>query len=519
MIHGFLLTSMALWSAICVGQDRQLPLTIESIQQLLYRGDIANAKPLLSQALKESPNNGGLYDLQGVIKAQENDFPSAEANFRKALDLDPHLVGTYLNLGHLYQERISSDLTARDKAIAIYARLLSFAPRNMEANYQSAVLLMQKGMYPASMQRLARLPAEAQLHSQALSVRCGDYAGMGRSDKAAKVVDEMLRSADLSEADAVSILPILKSRSNAPLAMKLLEGLILRHVASSDALRALGLLYEDAGRLDEARNVLDDAARLQVNSVPTLLELARIAQRQKDNTGALGYLAHAREIEPNNAAILFFWGILCIDQNLLEEAYASLKKAVTLDPNNAHYNYAMGVVTMKRVNAGESIPYLQRYCQLKPHDPLGRLALGAAYFNSAEKEQAQKVLSDLTSRDSRIASVANFYLARIADDQHRRSEAIQLVNRAIKSSPRYADAYAELGSIYLKERDYDRAEEALLGALNIDPNHFLGNLDLMVLYERTKSPKAQEQKRRFEQIKEEKDQQAKDFMRMIEIRP
>jgi len=509
---------LVLWvSGMCPCQAAQLPETIKRIQQLLSQGDFTTAQTLLSQALRESPNNGGLYDLQGVIKAQENDFSSAEANFRKALKFDPHLEGAYLNLGRLYEEHMTNDPAAREKALGIYAGLLSFAPDDREANYQSAVLLMQKGLYAVSLQRLVQLPAEAQEHSQALSVRCGDYAGLAQRNKAARVVDQMLRSADLAEADVTSILPILATRSNTPLALKLLQGLVSRHLASFDSLRGLGSLYEGAGRLDEARNVLEAAAQLQPNSVPTLLELARVANRQKDATGALGFLAHARELEPNNASIHFFWGIICIDQNLWEEAYESLKKAVALDPSNANYNYAMGVVTMQRINAGESIPYLQKYCQLKPHDPHGRLALGAAYFNSDEEEQAEKVLS--VSNDSQTAAVANFYLARIADHQGRTSEAIQHLELAVKAHPRYADAYAELGIIHLKQREYLQAEEALHAALKLDPDNYLGNQTLTILYQRTNNPKAEEQKMRFKQVKQEKDQQAKEFMRMIEIRP
>jgi len=177
----------------------------------------------------------------------------------------------------------------------------------------------------------------------------------------------------------------------------------------------------------------------------------------------------------------------------------------------------MGVVTMQRANAGESIPYLQKYCRLKPHDPHGRLALGAAYFNSKEEEQAEKVLSGWN--DSQTAAVANFYLARIADHQGRHSEAIHDLELAIKARPRYADAYAELGIIYLMQREYPQAEKALHAALKLDPDNYLGNLNLKILYKRTNNPKAEEQEKRFEQVKQEEAQQAREFMRMIEVRP
>ncbi|HMD86866.1 MAG TPA: tetratricopeptide repeat protein [Terriglobia bacterium] len=515
----FLSALLALWmSGACRCPAAQSPETLQKIQQLLQTGDTATAQALLSQALLESPNDGGLSNIQGVIKAQEGDFASAEANFRKAIELAPHLEGAYLNLGRLYQEHISRDPGAREKALGVYAELLRFAPDHLEANYQSAVLLMQKRLYGESLQRLAKLPAEAQDHSQALSLRCADYAGLGQGDKAELAADKLLRSSDLAEADVTSILPILASRQGTSLALKLLRGLEARQLASFDSLHSLGLLSRSAGRLGEARQALEAAAQLQPNSVPALLDLARVADDQKDYTGALGYLAHARELDPNNGSIHFFWGIVCIEQDLAQEAYQSLKKAVALDPQNAYYNYAMGVVTMQREDANEAIPYLKTYCELKPHDPRGRLALGAAYFNSHDDESAQKVLSAI-AHDPQTAVGANFYLGRIDNREGRYPEALRHLKLALQARPDYADAYAELGLVYLKQREYAPAEEALEKALKLRPDGYVANLNLMILYQRTKNPKAEEQSKRFEQLKEERAQRAMEFLRTIEVRP
>lgn len=494
----------------------QSPETIQKIQQLLQAGDLTTAQRLLSQALRESPNDGGLYNLQGVLKAQEGDFASAEASFQKAIQLEPHLEGAYLNLGRLYQEH--KDPGAGEKALGVYAALLRFAPDLPEANYQCAVLLMQKRLYAASLGHLAKLPAEAQSLSQTLSVQCGDYAGLGQAGKAETAAEQMLHKVDLAEADVASIVPILMSRKDTPLALKLLQGLAARHLASFDSLHTLGLLYRSAGRLEEARQALEAAAQLQPSSVPNLLDLARVAEDRKDYTGALGYLAHARELKPNNASIQFFWGMVCVEQGLAEEAYQGLKKAVALNPDNAYYNYALGAVAMERQDASESIPYLKKYCELKPADPHGRMALGAAYFNSHDDESAEKVLSTI-ARDPETVAGANFYLGRIANHQGKYPEAIHHLELALQARPDYADAYAELGLIHLKQREYASAEEMLEKALKLNPESYLANLNLMTLYQRTKNPKAEEQAKRFDLVKEERAKRAKEFLRTIEVKP
>jgi Flp pilus assembly protein TadD len=270
--------------------------------------------------------------------------------------------------------------------------------------------------------------------------------------------------------------------------------------------------------LQEARDTLEKVAQLEPTSVANLLDLARVANEQNDNTGALGYLAHARELDPNNASVHFFWGIVCWEEHLGEEAYQSLKKAVTLDPNNAYYNYAIGVVTMQRGDGSESVTHLQKYCLLKPHDPRGKLAMGAAYFLSHQEEQAEKTLQHLTN-DANTAAVANFYLARIAQHQGKPPEALEHIRLALQARPDYADAYAERGIIYLAQRENAKAQKAFDQALKLDPDHYQGTYNLMLLYVRTKDPRLEEQKRRFDQLIEERSQRENDWLRTVEISP
>ncbi|HXJ96687.1 MAG TPA: tetratricopeptide repeat protein [Terriglobia bacterium] len=482
----------------------------------MRQGDFASAQTILSDALKRSPGDASLYNLDGVVKAQTKDFAGSEASFRKAIALAPSYEDAYLNLGHLYQDGWTGQASVRDKAIAVYEQLLKLDPENIEANYQSAVLLMENGSFSLSLQHLSKLPAAAQEHSQALSVRCGDYVGSGQAPKADGVADRMLRNGGLAEADVTTLLPLLAEYKSTSIEIKLLEGLRERNLATANSLTSLGLLYKQQGRFADARKTLDAAAQLPPESVPLLLELAQLADEQKDYTGTLGYLAHARELEPRNASIHFFWGMTCVKMNLAEEAYQSLKKAVSLDPNNAYYNYAMGAVTSQREDASESIPYFKKYCTLRPDDPRGRLALGSAYFASHDDESAEKVLRTVANYPETAAG-AHYYLGRIANHQGNFPDALLQLQMALKAHSDYADAYAELGLVYLKQKDYARARDDLWRAIEIEPDNYPANLNLLILYQRTQNPKADEQSKRFDELTEKRAQRIKDFLRTIQV--
>ena len=107
--------------------------TLRQIQQLVQRGNLAEAERHLTEGLNEFPREAPFYDLQGVVEAQKGNYREAERNFLKAMDLDPLLTGAYLNLGHLYQQNMGSDHEALQKALGVYGKLLKIDPASAEA--------------------------------------------------------------------------------------------------------------------------------------------------------------------------------------------------------------------------------------------------------------------------------------------------------------------------------------------------------------------------------------------------
>jgi len=518
---GSLVLSLAIcsWTAQVMGTPRASSTELlQEVQQLIQKGDVAQARIQLTQILTASPDDPNALNFLGVIDAQEGKYRAAESDFQKAIAQAPHFTGAYLNLGRLYQENAAKDPEALKKAAGVYEQLLNFEPGNLEATYQCALLLWQLASFKASLDRLSRLPVEAQNHPQALAVRCGDYAGLNDLPQAESVADQLLKRPDLSQADVFTLLPSLLAQHHEELARRLLEGLDQRGLASADALEQLASLYEDRGKFDRARATLEKVAQLQNFPVPLLVKLARLAYRQGDYEGALGYLAHARDLEPGNAGVHFFFGLVCVEMNLVQEAYTSLQKAVELNPGNPYYNYALGAVMMARHNVREAYPHLKKYCTLKPEDPRGRLALGAAYFYGHDAELALQELESV-SKDPQTAASAHYFLGRLANQRGDFPAARKELDQAIKLHPQYDDAYAELGLLYMKQKQYREAEESLQKALGMDPDNYTANLNLMILYQRTKDPRADAQAKRFAEIRKTRAEREKEFLRTIEVRP
>jgi len=487
-------------------------------RNLLEHGDRVKARAELMQALRAHPAHPEIENFLGVVEAQDGHYQAAEARFRDAIRAAPWLTDAYLNLGHLYQDNAATDADALRKALDTYQALLRREPAHPEALYQSAVLLQARGEFQNSLEHVARLPDAQQRWAQVLAVRCADEAGLGHRAESDQAANALLAHPQLAEADVLSILPVLSGHERNDLALRLLEGLRSRGLASGEALQRLGAAYEAAGRLDTAREALEASAAATPAPVPILMELARVAREAGDRRGALGYLAHARELDAKDGRIHFLFGMTCVVLDLGGEAYHWLRQAVVLQRESASYNYAAGGGSLHRRDPSEAAPYFRKYASLKPDDPRGPLAIGVSGFMARDFASARPELERAAQSPS-TAAAANYFLGRIAREENDVEQALAHVDKALQAEPAYADAWAERGLLHLRKRELDLAEKDLRRCLELEPANYVGNLHLLALYQRTRDPRQEEQARRVEELSAKREQQAEEFRRIIEVRP
>lgn len=500
------------------GQPGMAPRdTLQRVADLIAANDLAEAETTVAAALRTYPSDPSLHNLAGVVAAQQGTFAAAESHFQTAIRLAPGAASPYENLGRLYLERTAVEPDARTKALETYRQLLGIDPSNVEGLYQSALLLAIDGRFAESRGLIAKLPEELGARPQATAVLVADLAGLGDHEAGMTTVSRLASHPDLTAADILGVLPALDRAKDETLVQALFEAVDARGLATPAVLHRLGLIHARSGRLDAARQVLDRAASAEP-SAALLLDLARIANRLEDRKGALGYLAHARAIDPANADVHFLFGMICVELDLGAEAYESLKQAVALEPDSALVNYALGAVSIHRHEPSEAIPYFEKYVALKPDDPRGRFALGAARFHANQFDKARADL-ERAARTPETAAGAHYFLARIARQFNDLDTARQEIERSLEANPKYADAWAELGLVQMRTGSHEEAQQSLDKALALDPDNYAATVNLATLYSRTKDPRREQQAERLAALQEKRAVEAQEFLRIIEVVP
>ena len=491
--------------------------TLLEIQKQIEAGNLEAARTLVAEAAHQYPHNAGVENLLGVVEVQQGHPAAASKAFSEAIVDNPHLTAAYLNLSRIKMESASTDQAARAEALRLSLKALQLEPSNDEAHFQAATIYFWNKEYHSSLDQLERLSSESRTKIGAQALLCAANAALGERRPTDEAAQALAANPDLSEQDADTCIPMLRSARRADLIDTLLTAAQTHQALSPEGLRILGLAQEAEGQLQLARATLEKAFAAKDTSVEILEDLTRVARAANDNQAALGYLAHARDLAPNNAALPYEFGAVCMHMGLYAEARKAIAEALRLEPDNAQYNLGMGIVVSFSADPSQSLPYLTRYHALRPKDPEGVLALGAANFRAKDYDAASQWLTEAVS-DPKTAPDAHYYLGRIARQEGRLDEATSQLKQSLALEPDRPDTLAELGEIDLQAHDFAHAAAYFDQALSHDPDNYVANFGLLQLYASTGDARREQQSHRFEEIKNQKEERDRQMMRSLEIR-
>lgn len=503
--------------AVVVSEDPLID-RLRTAQQLIVEQDLESASRVLVELQAAYPEDPRVFNFLGVISAQKGEAGKAEFYFLRAIDLDHGFLGAYLNLGRLYQENLGSMDSALTKGTAVYSVLLELDPANVEANFQLALLLHLQGRYAESEAHLGRLPEADRVHARVRIMSCANLAALGERKRADETAERLVGDPTFLETDLLVVLPALRKADRDDLAVKLLESIRVRGALSRSSTENLGLLLAETGRTRQAVEVLDGLAETHPDLPALLVKMGWVAFVGAEYKEALSYLAHARDLRPDEGTIHLLFGLACMELGLGMEAVKSFERALEIEPDSPSCNLAYGVAVMHWKEAGEAVPILQRYAGLNPEDPRGSAFLGQALFLNNEYAAARERFEQVLEVPE-LSAMASFYLGVIAKVELRLDEAFSYLEQALELRPDYADALAELGDLRTRKGEYASALESLERALELDPEHYLANFNLLKLYTRTQDERREQQQAYFDQLKEKRWERLTDSLKTIEVVP
>ena len=154
----------------------------------------------------------------------------------------------------------------------------------------------------------------------------------------------------------------------------------------------LGNAFLNLDLLDEAEKNSQLALSLAPDCIACYQTLAQIAHRQDNSEKALAYLVAAKKLAPQDPEVLFEFGKVCLERNLVDDALPALTKAVEREPDNDSYVYVLGSAKVAKGQLPDALALFQRLLKKHPNDAVLTYATGAVYYLQGKYGEAEASL-------------------------------------------------------------------------------------------------------------------------------
>lgn len=471
------------------------------------------ARELANSLLLSSPANTDALILRGQGFIAEKQYKVGIADLKKAIDLDPKKVPTYLILARVY-----TSLNDRAAAELMLTQALSVDPRSLEtlltfadfhdlagqqgraeAQYKQAleidpdketVYLKLASYYQrhtklaeaeASLQQLAARKPQA----DAPQIYLGDYyTGIGQPEKALasfrratelapasttardKLIAHYLDTGKHSEAEAL-VATILTKNKNDVMGRLFDARIKLGHLKTDEAIPVLQGVLKDNPQFPGAHYFLG-LAYLQKHQLPQ----ARAA------------MADAVKSNPQFGEAHTALAQIHLEEGSVDLAIEQAQLALQLNPRNVQAAIVSGTAYLRKGNLATSRAMFESVAQAFPKEPIGPYNLGLVAHAEKNETKALAYFEEaLTKRPTAIDPIV--YIVAIKNAQGKTQEARERVIRQVELAPKSPLLHNLLGQLLVTTKESVQAEQAFKTAIELDGASLAPYLNLAQLYYQT----------------------------------
>jgi tetratricopeptide (TPR) repeat protein len=382
--------------------------------------DYDKAEDAYRKSVDGDPDDAGhLHSLAQVLLTEEK-YAEALDSFKKLSTMEPDQFENYVRMSQLYRR-----LGNFDDAESSLLRAKQLAPGNLEILYNEALLYEDQNRFSDAVKVLSdaiagikgqssnenspnalailyeqlgrayreeqnftaaietyeemrKLGAEAAQRAQMLLIET--YRDSRDIDHAITETKKALVDTPSDPQLTVTLALLYGEKTDTDDAAKLLQGLIQGNDNDQELFLDLAQVQEQGHHYADAEQSAAKAEQLAhggADKEAAWFMLGAIYERQKKFDLAEQQFRKVLDQNPNNAAVLNYYGYMLADRGLrLEEATSLIQRAVKQDPNNGAYLDSLGWAYYKSSKLAEAEEYLRKATERDSHDPtiLGHLA-------------------------------------------------------------------------------------------------------------------------------------------------
>jgi predicted TPR repeat methyltransferase len=219
---------------------------------------------------------------------------------------------------------------------------------------------------------------------------------------------------------------------------------------------------------DAAKKAYQDAISIDKNYVDAYYNLALLLIKQNEIDNAITKLNHALTLKPNHTQAHYQVGQQYLNQNNYQQAIEHLDHCLQQNPNNAEFNHLMGLALYQDGQHEGAIHYLEQTLIHDPKHPEANHNLANAHLKLKNPEIALNYFFKQLEITPFFESYYNIGV--LLTYQERQRDAAQYLLQASEMKPDDLDTQLNLGNLYLKLLNYEKAIHHYQKAQTLSPN-------------------------------------------------
>ena len=398
----------------CGGKEERKAKYLEKGKSYLHDRNYDKARIEFKNVLQIDPKTAEAHRYLGEVEEGQQNWRKAHGHYRKAIELNPELIGPRVRLARLY--------------LAEYTVLRN---RKEESGAANALSLAKE----QADEVLKRDPENL----EALTIEATIWVDGGEKAKAIQQLEKVLAKD-----------PGLRS-----------------------AAALLSTLYEREGRKEEAESVLVRAIENSDNPVPLQRRLSQLYRNHKQNAKAEEVLRAIVRAHPDELGYRLSLASFLSQTDQIDKAEQVLRETIEAAPDDAQrYLLLTEFLAAKR---GHDVATRELKAVIARRPDLVDLQFGLVrlYLATERRDEAQQVLEELiasqgTSPDGLKARLQLARLVATSDPQSPRLE--KLIDEVLTENPADNDALMMRGRLAMLRKDYVAAINDFRSVLKDQPN-------------------------------------------------
>ncbi len=427
--------------------------------------DVFRLKSMLDEALEEMKKEATLrpesedfltdyHNNLGMIYLNKGQKDKAIEQFNVSISFNrPSSWMAHANLASALREEGLFEEALREAEIAI-----EMHPDHEQPYREKAKILMDTKNYEEAEQLLKKSIEIAPDNIMPYEHFINLYKMQDRFDELAKMMRHFIDNYPYNRGGYLALKNIYDAMGKADEAVKIMEEAVEKNPDKYWPYRRLGVVYFRLKRYTDAIDIFEkglkirDDSSLHNNIGYTYMQLG-------DFEKAKASFEKAIELNPSFSTSIYHLGEIYAAEERFDQAEEYLKKAIAIKSDIEEYYFKLGEILEKVGRYEEIISFLEELVKKHPNNRVLINALGGAYFDLFDYENAAKNFRRAIKINPEPELHCNLAISLM--NLERFSEAEVELKKSLEMKPEYENAHLQMGILHIYKNDLVTAEQLL----------------------------------------------------------